>query len=159
MNATGNIEKVKLGHHKIYSDIVINTSAEKVWQVLSNTSNYKNWAAFLVDIEGEIKDGGKITAKFQLDPNKANFNSIDHTIQVTEGVEFYWAEKGPMGITDNHHFKVEPINDNSCKFIQTDELTKGATWLLGGYLAKTYLKGYQAFNLALKNEAEQIAKQ
>ncbi len=148
------IQKVKASHRKIYTDIIIDAPAEQVWEVLKDTQSYKNWAAFLVDINGELKDGNKITAKFQLNPSKQKFNEIDHTIQVEENSEFYWAEKGPMGICDNHHFKVIKIDQNTSQFIQSDELTKGATWLLGGYLSKIYAKGYQAFNQGLKKEAE-----
>ncbi|MBU3012322.1 SRPBCC domain-containing protein [Polaribacter vadi] len=149
------VEKVKASHRKIYTDIIINASAEQVWSVIKDTNSYKKWAIFLTDIQGELKDGNKITAKFQLNPSKEKHNSIDHTIQVDEGKSFYWAEKGPMGICDNHHFIIEAIDNNTSKFIQKDELTKGATFLLGGYLSKIYVKGYQGFNQALKKEVEQ----
>jgi hypothetical protein len=149
------VEKVKASHQKIYTDIIIDASSEQVWSVLKDTKSYKNWAIFLSDIQGELKDGNKITAKFQLNPSKEKYNSIDHTIQVEEGKSFYWAEKGPMGICDNHHFIIESIGKNASKFIQKDELTKGATFLLGGYLSKIYVKGYQDFNRALKQEVEQ----
>lgn len=148
------VQKVKSSHRKIYTDIIIDAPVEKVWDVLKDTKSYQKWAAFLVDIEGELINGREITAKFQLDPNKEKYNSIQHTIQVKDGEEFYWAEKGPMGICDNHHFKVEAIDDQTSRFIQNDELTKGATWILGGYLSKVYAKGYQAFNRELKKEAE-----
>lgn len=154
MKETKKVEKVKPSHIKIYTDVIINAPAEQVWKVLKNTKSYKNWAIFLVEIEGELKEGNKITAKFQLNPSKDKFNSIEHTIQVEEGKGFYWAEKGPMGICDNHHFKIEKIDNETSRFIQSDELTKGATWLLGGYLSKIYVKGYQAFNSALKKEVE-----
>jgi hypothetical protein len=149
------VEKVKASHRKIYTDVVINASAEQVWSVIKDTNSYKSWAVFLTDIEGELKNGHKIKAKFQLNPSKEKYNSIDHTIQVIEGKSFYWAEKGPMGICDNHHFIIEPIDKNTSKFIQKDELTKGATFILGGYLSKIYVKGYQGFNRALKQEVEQ----
>jgi len=148
------VEKVKWSHRKIYTDIIINAPAEQVWDVLKDTKSYKKWAAFMIDIEGELVDGDKITAKFQLNPSKENYNTIEHTISVEEGKEFYWAEKGPMGICDNHHFKILTINHQTSRFIQSDELTKGATWLLGGYLSKIYVKGYQAFNRELKKEVE-----
>ncbi|WP_291871471.1 SRPBCC domain-containing protein [Maribacter sp.] len=154
MKETIKVERMKLSHRKIYTDITIDAPAEKVWSVLKDTKTYKNWAVFLTDIKGELKDGNKITAKFQLNPSKEKYNSIDHTIQVVEGKSFYWAEKGPMGICDNHHFKVEVIDRNNSRFIQSDELTKGATFLLGGYLSKVYTKGYQGFNQALKKEVE-----
>lgn len=154
MTEVNTIEKIKSGHIKINTEILIDAPAEKVWSVIKDTEAYKNWASFLVDIKGGIKDGNKITAKFQLNPAKDKFNEIGHIIHVEEGKSFYWAEKGPMGICDNHHFIVEEIDNKTSKFIQTDELTKGATFLLGGYLSKIYLKGYQDFNQALKQEAE-----
>lgn len=154
MTETVKIDKVKASHRKIYTDITINAPAEQVWDIIQNTKSYKQWASFLIDIEGEIKDGNKITAKFQLNPSKEKFNTIEHIIQVEEGKRFYWAEKGPMGICDDHHFIVSPVSDTTCRFIQSDEISKGLTWLLGGYLSKLYAKGYQTFNKSLKEEAE-----
>ncbi len=154
MIETSKIDKVNASHRKIYTDIVIDAPAKQVWEIIKDTKSYKTWASFLIDIEGELNDGNKISAKFQLDPSKEKFNTIEHIIQVEEGKMFYWAEKGPMGICDNHHFIVSAISDTSCRFIQSDEISKGLTWLLGGYLSKIYVKGYQAFNKSLKNEAE-----
>ncbi|MCT4581166.1 MAG: hypothetical protein N4A35_07085 [Flavobacteriales bacterium] len=158
MNKSTKIEKVKAGHRKIYTDIIIKAPKELVWSVLKDTRSYKKWGVFLTDIEGELKDKATITAKFQLNPSKKRYNSIDHQIHVNEGTSFYWAEKGPMGICDNHHFKVEQIDENVSHFIQTDELTNGATFLLGGYLSKLYAKGYEGFNQALKDEVERRQK-
>ena len=152
---TVKVEKVNHSHRKIYTDIIIDATPEQVWSVLTDTPSYKNWAAFLVDIQGEIKDGEKITAKFQTDPKKEKLTTIEHTISVTEGKEFFWSEKGPGGIKDNHHFKVEPADNGKTKFIQSDEIMKGVTFLMGGNLSKMYADGYQAFNRKLKEEVEQ----
>jgi hypothetical protein len=152
---TANFEKLGFAHYRIYTDILINASPAQVWQVLTDTRSYQDWAAFMVKVEGAIKDEQSIQLTFQLNPNKEKFNQITHSIHVTEGVEFYWAEKGPLGICDNHHFRIEPTANGHARFIQTDEITKGMTWLLGGKLVPLYLQGYQAFNQALKSEAEQ----
>jgi len=148
------VEKISLSHRRIYSDIIINAKPEKVWDVLIDTKSYENWAKFLINIEGEIENNSKIQATFQLDPTKEKYNKIEHTISVTKDEEYYWAEKGPLGICDNHHFKVESFEGDKTRFIQTDDLKKGATWLLGGYLSKIYLKGYDHFNNSLKEEVE-----
>lgn len=147
-------EKLGFSHHTIHTEIMIDASPEQVWSVLADTGNYKKWAAFLVGIKGEIVDGGRITATFQMNPEKDSFNNIEHTITVVDGKEFYWAEKGPGGIRDNHHFRVEPAADGKTRFVQSDEIMGGITWLMGGRLAKTYKEGYQAFNRGLKGEAE-----
>ena len=108
-----------------------------------------------MDIQGDIKDGETITAIFQTNPEKEKLTTIEHTISVTEGEEFYWAEKGPGGIRDNHHFIVESAGNGKTKFIQSDEIMKGVTWLMGANLSKMYADGYQAFNRNLKKEVEQ----
>ncbi len=150
-------DKLSLSHHTIHTEILIDTSPEAVWSVLTDTANYKDWAAFLVGIKGRISEGSKITVSFQLDPAKDKLTTLDHTITVVDGQEFYWAEKGPGGIRDNHHFRVEPMEDGKTRFVQSDEIMGGITFLMGGRLAKMYLEGYQAFNRGLKAEAERRA--
>ena len=154
---TGSSEKVSLSHHKIHTDIVIDAPPDVVWSVLTDTVSYNDWAAFLVGIHGEIKDGSTITVDFQLDSSKTKLTTLDHTISVADGTEFFWAEKGPGGIRDNHHFCVEPLEAGKTRFVQTDEIIGGITFLMGGRLAKIYLEGYQAFNRGLKAEAERRA--
>ncbi len=158
LNEQVKVEKISASHRTIYTDIIIDASPEQVWSVLTDTASYKDWAAFLVGIQGEIKNGEKITVDFQLDPEKEKYTSIEHTISVVAGKEFYWAEKGPGGIRDNHHFKVEPTTDGGSRFIQSDEIMKGMTWLMGGNLSKMYARGYQAFNRKLKEETERRFK-
>ncbi len=154
---TGRTEKVGFSHHRIYTDIAIDTAPETVWDVLTDTASYGNWAAFLVDIEGRIADGATITAVFRTDPAKDKLTRIDHRIAVTDGREFSWAETGPGGIRDNHHFRVEAAEGGKTRFVQSDEIMGGLTFLMGGRLAKMYLDGYQAFNRGLKAEAERRA--
>lgn len=155
---TGRTEKLSFSHHTIHTDIIIDAPPSTVWAVLTDTASYGNWAAFLVNIEGEIKDGATIATAFQTDPAKAKLTHIDHTITVVDGEEFYWAEKGPGGIRDNHHFKVEATGEGKTRFVQTDEIMGGMTFLMGGRLAKMYLDGYRAFNRGLKAEAERQAR-
>lgn len=151
---TQEVKRLKISHRSIYTDIIIEADAPKVWEVLTDTASYKNWATFLIDIQGEILHNETITAFFQVNPEKEKINEIAHRITVKEGSEFYWSEKGPGGIVDNHHFKVVPLEKGRSRFIQSDELKGGLTFLLGGNLSKMYLNGYQAFNRALKKEVE-----
>ena len=155
---TGRTEKVGFSHHKILTDIIIDAAPDIVWAVLTDTANYRDWAAFLVAIEGQIEDGATITAVFHTDPAKDNLTRIDHKITVLDGEAFYWAEKGPGGIRDNHHFRVEANEDGQTRFTQSDEIMGGVTFLMGGRLAKMYLDGYQAFTHGLKAEAEKQAR-
>ena len=151
---TAKAERLSLSHRKIYTDITIDAPPAQVWAVLTDTKSYRQWAAFLVEITGQIADGSDIDVAFQLNPKKEKLTRISHQISVIEGVEFFWAEKGPGGIRDNHHFKVEPLPDGKTRFVQSDEIMGGLTWLMGGSLTKMYLTGYAAFNQSLKAEVE-----
>ena len=152
----GNAYRTKLGasHYAIHSEIEIAATPEQVWAVLTDTAAYKNWAAFMVSVAGEIADGNTISLEFQLNPKKAKRVAIDHVIQVTEGREFYWAEEGPGGIRENHHFAVHPVEAGKTRFVQSDEIMGGLTLLMGWKLSQIYCAGYQAFNEALKREVE-----
>lgn len=148
------VEKLKSSHRTIYTDIVIDAAPEQVWAVLTDTKSYKKWAAFLVDIQGDIVDGQEITVVFQINPGKNKLTTIKHTIAVSPNTEFYWSEKGPGGIVDNHHFKVVPHEGGKTRFVQSDEIMKGITWFAGGNLSKMYANGYRDFNRKLKEEVE-----
>ncbi len=148
---TIDIKKVALSHRKIHTDIIIEASPAQVWDVLTDFESYGDWAAFIIGIEGEKKDNGKISATFEFGSAK---NTVERTIFYEEGKKFGWAEKGPFGMVDNHQFIVEAIDDNKTRFIQSDELKSGATWLLGGYFSKTYANKYSEFNQSLKTAVE-----
>ncbi|HRF20156.1 MAG TPA: SRPBCC family protein, partial [Chitinophagaceae bacterium] len=45
---------------QIITEIIINSSKEKVWQVLTDFSSYHVWNPFIISIEGELKKGSKL---------------------------------------------------------------------------------------------------
>ncbi|MEM7343324.1 MAG: SRPBCC domain-containing protein [Chloroflexota bacterium] len=153
-NETIDVTTLNLSHRKIYTDIIIDAPPAQVWEVLTDFSSYDQWAAFLVGIEGETKDQAQISATFQFNPNRNATNTVERTIFYEEGKKFGWAEKGPFGIVDNHQFIVEAAQDNKTRFIQSDELKQGATWLVGGYFSKAYANRYSQFNQSLKAAVE-----
>lgn len=50
--------------------VVIHATPEKIWQVLTTVSGYKNWNSTLVSIEGEIQAGGQVRLVSKLDPKR-----------------------------------------------------------------------------------------
>ena len=148
------ILKVKLSHHKVYTDIIIDADPEQVWEVLMDFESYSKWAVFFKGMKGEIQDSGKVIALFQMNPKKSKVQEIEHTITYKEGKMFGWSEHVILGIKDHHRFIVEEANDGKTRFIQSDEFTKGGTWLLGGYISKLLSRRYPEFNRSLKSEVE-----
>jgi len=50
--------------------ILINVTPEKIWQVLTNLSDYKSWNSTIVSIQGEMRVGGKVELVSTLDPKR-----------------------------------------------------------------------------------------
>lgn len=153
------IESQKLGfnHHTVYTEIIIDASPERVWETLVDFESYPNWAKFFLGYNGELKDKGKGEVAFQSNPDSKP-NKFEHTLFYKEGKHFGWSDPFLPGAKDNHWFIVEGLEDGTTKFIQSEEYTGKLIWLLAGYLKRTALKGYPAFNRSLKKEVERRFK-
>ncbi|MEM6348258.1 MAG: SRPBCC domain-containing protein [Bacteroidota bacterium] len=147
-------QKVGFGHRTIYTEIIIDASPEQVWSVLTDTPSYSDWAVFMEQIEGKIKDQGEIIAYFKFNEDKDKLNEIPHIISVTPGREFAWSETFMMGMTDHHRFIVEATADGKTRFIQSDSVSGGIAWLLGKSLINIEEANYPRFNRSLKAEVE-----
>lgn len=60
----------KLFSRETSVSIEIDATPDKIWQILTNVTGYKNWNSTLVSIEGEIKAGGQLQLVSKLDPNR-----------------------------------------------------------------------------------------
>lgn len=109
---------------------------------------------FMIRIEGEIKDQNKIMVHFLVDEKKQKINELEKTISVVEGKEFSWRENIMMGMKDDHRFMVEAAENSKTRFIQSDLVKGGMTWLLGKSLIKFEEENYPKFNRSLKKEVE-----
>lgn len=152
---TAKVTDVNATHASIYTDIVINAAAGKVWKTLTDFKNMPNWSSTLKSISGDFINGGSVTLKFDLGAG----NVVDiprNGFKYQEGVLLGWSGEVAAfpGLTDNHVYRIEPISKYQTRFIQTDEfkgLIKDVTPLA---LANESLLPYTKFNQELKNEVE-----
>lgn len=151
-----NITKISNNEYLVYTDIVINAPAEKVWAVLTDFENMPSWSSTFQGVEGDMAEGAEITSIY-----KGLFGKemrIDHPlVTYIEGEEFSWSSEVAMGIVDNHIFRVEKIDENTTKFVQTDQPHGGATRVLGAAVSKMFKSMYETFNEELKERVESLA--
>lgn len=136
--------------HSISTQITIQASPEKVWNILMDYEEYPNWNPFVSKIEGGQKEKQRL--KVQL-PGMKFKPTIVKSVQ---NEKFEWL--GHLlfkGLFDgNHCFHIEKIDNQSCKFIHQEHFS--------GILVKMFLKklngetldGFKAMNEALKKRAE-----
>lgn len=140
---------------RLEKSIVINASAEKVWQVLTDFQNWENWNTFITKSEGIAEEGTKLTNTFDNDGKQMVFKP--KILKAEPNKELVWIGRLFMpGIFDGTHgFRIEEIGPNQIRFTNYESF-KGL--LSGVIMKKIYDKtaaGFDQMNLELKAQAEQ----
>lgn len=145
--------KVMAGNRTFYSEIIIDTTPEQVWYVLTDFNNY-SWSNTVKSLKGDFKDGGEVVVVYYNNFEKNKTSTYHHTIKVISGKEFSWSDPFMLGMIDNYIYRVESLGDSKTKFVQIDGCRDGATWLMGSFVSKYQLENYPNFNRLLKAEIE-----
>lgn len=125
-------------------EIEINTTKEKVWEVITDFNNYPNWNTVL-NIEGS--DSLTIDNKFDITIHKSEKKEYNFT-----GVVENFEEKNSFGLSKTflakwfskmtHYFIIESIDEEKTKFIQK--------WKAQGFISslfwKQICKDFEKFN-------------
>src|SRR5829696_4401328 len=119
---------------ELYTEIEIAATSEKIWRILTDFENYPNWNPFIRRIKGTIAVSEKLEVFIQ--PSGAKGMTFKPTLLAVEKEkELRWRGKFFVsGLFDGEHFfKIEPLAENSAKFVHGEHF-KG---LLVGFLAKS----------------------
>jgi len=66
---------------ELTTEIVINASAERVWQVLTKFSSYQEWKPFIVSASGKAVEGTHLTNQMKRGDNTMTFSPKLSTIK------------------------------------------------------------------------------
>ena len=138
---------------EIRTEIIINASANQVWNVLTDFSSYKNWNPFLISIKGELKVGSTLINRLKINEKIQTFKPT--VIEIIPGKSFKWRGKLPLGMFNGEHaFEIETIHEQQVKLIHSEIFTG---WLSGVILKQVEegtRNGFIAMNKAVKLEVE-----
>jgi hypothetical protein len=140
---------------EIKTQIVINASAEKVWKVLTNFSQYPQWNSFIKSIAGEVKEGNIIVAHIH-PPNGKSMVFKPKVLAFKENKEFRWLGHFLFkGLFDGEHkFELIANQDGSTTFIQSEKFTGILVPLFKAMLETNTLQGFNNMNAELKKRVE-----
>jgi len=139
----------------IKTEIVINTSVEKVWKVLTDFENYQSWNPVVPKIECHPSIGS--TAKIKLKANGISLPIIAKITDFTINKRFAWG--GPdiwlMNKIGNaeHYFELHDLNGNQCLFVHGEEFRGALPRALWALISKLEAS-YNEMNEALKCQSE-----
>lgn len=138
----------------IETEIIINASKEKVWDILSNFNNYKNWNPFIKDSQGVIKLGSKLVNTIYIDESKNVFNPT--LVEVTVNKSFSWLGSlyFKSFFSGRHYFEIKEISKNQVKLIHGEDFTGIISGLVFNKISQSTKAGFVKMNEALKVECE-----
>ena len=109
---------------EIHTEIIIDATAKRVWEVLTNYEDHQRWNPFIKNWTGDKLKGGKLEVLIEPPGGKAmTFKPTILTFD--EERELRWLGKlGISGIFNGEHFfQIETISDNQVRFIQGEKFT------------------------------------
>ncbi|MBP6516471.1 MAG: SRPBCC domain-containing protein [Chitinophagales bacterium] len=140
---------------EIKTEILIQASPEKVWQVLTDFDHYLQWNPFIKSIEGNVAVGNTIKARIE-PPGATGMTFKPVVLVYTEAKEFRWLGHLLIkGLFDGEHcFRLIDNEDGSTTFIQSEKFTGVLVPLFSKMLDTNTIEGFRQMNEKLKQEAE-----
>ncbi|KYP15985.1 SRPBCC domain-containing protein [Flavihumibacter sp. CACIAM 22H1] len=139
---------------QIKTEIIINASREKVWQVLTDFTSYPTWNPFLINVEGEFKEGGRLKNTLQNGHKTMIFKPT--ILQIKQGESFSWL--GSLffkGLFDGlHSFEIENAGKDHVKLVHSESFSGLFSSFILKKIGTVTRNNFIQMNLALKNTAE-----
>lgn len=143
---------------ELRSEIEIETSAERVWQLLTDFARFPQWNPFIRRASGDVKPRQRLEVKIQPSgTNGMTFRPI--VLKAEPNRELRWIGHLLIpGLFDGEHiFTIEPLGTNRVRFIQREIYTGLLVPLFARGLDTDTQRGFIEMNQALKIQAERAA--
>ncbi|MBU3011576.1 SRPBCC domain-containing protein [Polaribacter vadi] len=136
---------------QIKTSITINASKEKIWKILTDFENYREWNSFITSVTGKVKVGEQIKIKLQglsFKPVVLIFNKNTEL----KWLGYLWFK----GLFDGEHkFKLIDNKNGTTTFEQSENFTGILVNLFSKNLEKTK-KHFEQMNNELKIRSEKL---
>jgi len=142
---------------ELRSEIEIQASAERVWQLLTDFPSFPQWNPFIRKASGNIRAGERLDVNIQ--PSGASGMTFRPTVLKAEpNRELRWLGHLLMpGLFDGEHiFTIEPLGEGRVRFTQREVFTGLLVSLFARGLDTDTRRGFEEMNQALKARAEQV---
>ncbi|MGB0383405.1 MAG: SRPBCC family protein [Ardenticatenaceae bacterium] len=140
---------------ELYTEIEINASAERVWQLLTDFSRFPEWNPFMPRAKGQIAPNEKLEV-YLTPPNNFGMTIKPTVTKVEPNRELRWlGHLITPGIFDGEHiFTIERLSSDHVRLIHREEFKGGLVPLMLALVGNNTKRGFEAMNQALKTQAE-----
>ncbi len=141
--------------HELHTEITIDATPERVWEILTDLEGYRSWNPFVVASEGEVAVGQRLVNRLQ--PPGGRAQTFRPTVTVVDrATTFEWLGRlGLPGIFDGRHrFDLEPTADGGTRLVHQEFFSGLLVRPLRSSLDGSTRQGFELMNEALKARAE-----
>ena len=141
----------------IETNIVIDSTPEKIWDVLTNFEEYELWNPFMTKVVGNASLGSKIEVNIRTISGK-NRSYYPIITKCETNKELRWKGKSFLpGVFDGERvFVLEKSGDDKVSFSHKEIFSGLAVKLVGNKLDENLREGFVRMNEALKVRAENL---
>ncbi|HOI75459.1 MAG TPA: SRPBCC domain-containing protein [Syntrophales bacterium] len=141
--------------HQLQSETNINTSPDRVWEVLMDFAAYPEWNPFIRSIRGVPRKGESLEVFIQTG-GAGGMTFRPHVLVAEPGRELRWRGRLLLpGLFDGtHSFEIRPVADGKVVFRQSESFSGLLVPFLTSRLDRDTRKGFEEMNRALKARAE-----
>jgi hypothetical protein len=136
------------------TSVDIESTSERVWDVLTDLAAYPEWNPFIVAADGQVELGGQLTLTMQ--PVGARRVTVRPTVlEVTFGRRLRWLGRlGVRGLLDaEHDFAISDLG-SGVRLRHAERFRGLLVPLAARSLTRHTLPAFDAMNRALKERAE-----
>jgi hypothetical protein len=137
------------------TSVDIESTSERVWDVLTDLAAYPEWNPFIVAADGPVEVGGRLTLTMQ--PVGARRVTVRPTVlEVTPGRRLRWLGRlGARGLFDaEHDFAISDRESGGVRLRHEERFRGLLVPLAARSLARHTLPAFDAMNRALKARVE-----
>ena len=136
-----------VGHKSVHAELVIPASPDRVWEVLTDTSDYAAWNPIFVSVEGEFAEGQTLLYGMK-NPEGEVADVEPEIVKLVPEREINQFGGVPGILTFDHTWRLEPM-DESTRVTQHEEYRGIYVWFWDPSWVED---AYEASLLGLRDE-------
>lgn len=141
---------------ELRTEIEIQASPEKVWQILVDLDKWPEWNPFIHHAIGKAKVGEKVDITFRSGSKEMTLHCT--VVKVEPNRELCWKYHVilPGLFSGEHSFIIEPMGANKVRFVDREVFNGLLVPLQAKDIDANSRRGFEAMDKALKARAEQV---
>jgi hypothetical protein len=141
-------------HNEIKTEILINSSSQRVYEILTNLFDYEKWNPFIIKSEGIVGVGNRIRNTMKNGNKSIVFKP--KIVKADKEKEFAWLGSfGVKGIFDGYHyFQIKTIEEGKVLLVHGEIFSGILARLILNKIGNQTYHNFLMVNKALKEFAE-----